>query len=148
MNCLCLQLPNWLFWAQWKVPVFESNIKFQTTWLRQCKRREVMQLPSWDNFQQNVLIQNRPTVVLNWNYFAVALCYCIGARKKQILNFFFYTPWDIFRFFIHDSLFFFVKLRKLLIPGYYLPCSTGEWLQHCSGNFHQTKTCLVLKAFY
>ena len=36
--------------AQWKVPLFESNIKFQTTWLRQCKRRKVMQFPSWDNF--------------------------------------------------------------------------------------------------
>ena len=59
-------------------------------------------------------------------YFAVAVYYCTGTRKKYILHFFFCTLWDNFRFFIHDYFFFLVKLRKLLIPGY-VPCSKGDY---------------------
>ena len=134
---------NWLFWHNEKFLCLNQISNFKQHGWDNAKGAKLCNFQVEITF--NKMFSSKINLLLYQTEIISLLLYVIALAQGR--NFFFYTLWDIFRFFIHDSLFFLVKLRKLLIPGY-LPCSKGGWLQHCLGNFHQTKTSPVLTAFY
>ena len=83
-NCLSLHLPI-EGCAQWKVPLFESTVKWKTKL-------------STQNCSRNCACYR--VVLLNLNYSTVMFSH--WHKEEIILLVLFYTLWDTFKYFIHD----------------------------------------------